>query len=229
MSVAMDLRPLVMFAASVDEPTQDRIVANLAMIGPEALVATYIAARDLLESRRLDGLGDLGFLDKIGKFFSKVGDGVKQVVSKAAPVAAPFLNLIPGIGPGLSQLAMAAPGFVTGNLDVASMLFQQQQAQSAMNAFGSMFASGMVNPQQLASAATAEIRTQLEQVQAKLKESERNNAIQRQQVVRLVGERDSLKAAQASLAASNNAVGDLIKNPAVLIGGAALLFMLARR
>lgn len=203
-------RRIVAHAATLDDAGQDRLVASLAEIGPGALVGAYLAAREARQTGQLGFITParvvaasadpgLGFFDKIGKFFGKVGDAIKDTAVKAAPIAAPFLSLIPGVGPALSAGALAV---ASGN-NPEVYAAQQQQAAEALRAMGLSVQAGQVTPEALAAVRKSE-------------QAKRQVALLRQRL-------NLAKANQKS------ATGFSLKNPIVLAAGGVGLFLLARR
>ena len=101
-----------------------------------------------------------GLFSGIKKFVSKVGKGVSRIAKRAAPVAAPFLSLIPGIGPalGAGASALAVPRGAPPQQARAIMQQQQTAAAAQIRNFADWFGTGRINPQSLARARDENIK-----------------------------------------------------------------------
>ena len=155
MSIAAQVEPILIEAARQDDAGQARMVRALEAMGPAALTAVYIAGREALADRSIDGM-DLdsidGLFSGIKKFVSKVGKGVSRIAKRAAPVAAPFLGLIPGIGPALSAgaSALAVPPGTPPEQAQAIYAQQQRAAAAQIRNFAGWVQTGRIDPAALA-------------------------------------------------------------------------------
>lgn len=211
---AEGFRQIVRYAATLDDDGQAALLDGLEQIGPAAVVGTYLAARDSMKSGQLGFITPytlnaaanaqgMGFFDNIGKFFEKAAGSVKKVAQSAAPIAAPFLSLIPGVGPALSAGALALGSGGDPQLYAA----QQQTAQQQLRAMGLAVANGQTSPETIAAVRKSE-------------QAKKQAAVLRERL-----------AAQKKLTAQARKTQFSFKNPVVIAGavGAGVLFLSRRR
>ncbi|MEN1705015.1 MAG: hypothetical protein AAGJ54_05800 [Planctomycetota bacterium] len=88
-------------------PAEQEAIIRVAERDPVFGAAFLVGAQKALaDAQQQQGLG---FLDKVGDFFSKSVGRVTDVVKNAAPLA-PLVSLIPGVGPAASAALTAVSG-----------------------------------------------------------------------------------------------------------------------